>query len=512
MSPSPLDLLTAVPAFTTLPLQQRELIASKLKTVTLEANHTHIHDNQLVDSLYIIQDGELVVSKKVKHNNGGSPVGKATDVATLKTGDFMGLCSLFKPYPSTAQLHTRTTTTLLKLSSTDLTPLLSSNPQIALHLLAYLSQEIEEHRDHLMEWSAIASLTAATALTKGLSGSNLNPNKVVFYDAKPYMNKAFLEENERKGYGLEFEFVEAKLSSATVSLALGSKIVCCFVNDQLPSEVLTALRKLGIEMIAMRCNGTDNVDIPTADKLSLTLARVPNYSPYSVAEHAVALAMCLNRKLHRAYNKVSKADFSLNGLVGFDMHGRTVGVVGTGKIGQCFVDIMLGFGCNVLCYDVYEAPYLKNKPNVSYTTLDDLLSKSDVISLHAPLLPSTKYMLNEETIAKCKQGVLIINTSRGPLIDTKALIGGLKSGRVGGAGLDVYEGEKEYFYEDVRETGLRDDTLARLLTFPNVIVTGHQAFLTTDALGTIAATTCANIKEYLDGKRGKELSFSFNHV
>ncbi|KAJ3044149.1 hypothetical protein HK097_001577 [Rhizophlyctis rosea] len=511
MSKTPLDLLTAVPAFTGLSSEHRILIAQHLQPVTLEANYTHIHDNQLVDSLYIVQDGELVVSKKVAHRQGGNVATKQTEVATLKSGDFMGLCSLFKPYPSTAQLHTRSSTTLLKLPSASLTPLLASNPQIALHLLGYLSQEIEEHRDHLMEWSPIASLTAASAVT-GLSGNTLNTKKVVFYDAKPYMNKAFLEENEKKGLGLEFEFVESKLSSTTVSLALGSKIVCCFVNDQLPAEVLTGLRKLGVEMIAMRCNGTDNVDIPTADMLGLTCARVPNYSPYSVAEHAVALAMCLNRKLHRAYNKVSKADFSLNGLVGFDLHGRTVGVIGTGKIGQCFVDIMLGFGMKVLCYDIYPSPYLQQKSNVTYTTLDDLLSQSDLISLHAPLLPSTKYMLNEETLGKCKSGVLIINTSRGPLIDTKALVRGLKSGRVGGAGLDVYEGEKEYFYEDVRETGLRDDTLARLLTFPNVIVTGHQAFLTTDALGQIATTTCGNIEEFLDGKRGKDLTHSFNAV
>jgi D-lactate dehydrogenase len=298
-----------------------------------------------------------------------------------------------------------------------------------------------------------------------------------------------------------------------VNLAAGAKIICIFVNDIAnDAQIISQLSSLEVSMIALRCAGFNNVDLKACDALGMSVARVPAYSPFSVAEHAVALLLAINRKIHTAFARNKTGNFALSGLVGFDLHGKTVGVVGTGKIGVCFIKIMLGFGCNVLAYDVYPSEEVATMKGVKYVPLSELLPQSDVISIHCPLLPSTQHIINSDTISQMKKGVILINTSRGGLIKTVDLIKGLKSGQIGGAGLDVYEDEREYFFEDRSQEVMKDDVLARLMTFNNVLITAHQAFLTEEALSAIARTTAGNIQEFMQGKKMKKLTNSVNSV
>lgn len=288
----------------------------------------------------------------------------------------------------------------------------------------------------------------------------------------------------------QLSFYEPRLTEQTARLAQGADVVCAFVNDRLNAETLTSLSKLGIKLIALRSAGFNHVDLEAASKLGLTVVRVPEYSPYAVAEHAVCLVLALNRKIHRAYSRVRESNFSLDGLVGFDLHGKTVGVIGTGRIGVAFAKIMTGFGCKVLAYDKDQ------KPGLTYVALEELYKQSDIISLHVPLNPQTKHMIDSRVLSLTKRGVMLINTGRGGLIDTQALIEALKTQKVGAAGLDVYEEEEGVFFSDLSDTGVRDDVLARLLTFPNVLITSHQAFLTREALANIAETTFRNIADF----------------
>ncbi|MCU0694604.1 MAG: 2-hydroxyacid dehydrogenase [Polyangiaceae bacterium] len=305
---------------------------------------------------------------------------------------------------------------------------------------------------------------------------------------------------------MSLHFFDAKLGPSTARLAAGFPVVCAFVNDDLGASTLEQLAAGGVQLLAMRCAGYNNIDLGAASGLNISVARVPAYSPYAVAEHAVALILTLNRHTHQAYNRVRDGNFSLKGLVGFDLHGRTAGVVGLGKIGRCLATVLLGFGMRVIAYDAKpDADYAK-RMGIGLVELDSLIEQADVISLHAPLLPATHHMIDAARIARMKPGVMLINTSRGGLVDAAALIEGLKNGRIGAAGLDVYEEESEYFFEDRSGQVVSDDLLARLMTFPNVLITSHQGFLTTDALGNIADTTFANIREFLSGKRGAELT------
>ncbi len=276
-------------------------------------------------------------------------------------------------------------------------------------------------------------------------------------------------------------------------LARGFRAACCFVNDRIDKETLGTLRQGGTDTIALRSAGYNHVDVAAAEALGMTVVRVPEYSPHAVAEHAVALMLSLNRKIHRAYNRVRDANFSLEGLVGFDLHGKTIGVLGTGRIGAAFCRIMRGFGCTVLAYDVKQSARLATESGVHYAPLLEVYAAADILSLHIPLTPSTRHIIDSRALAQMKSGVMLINTSRGGLLDTRALIGGLKSGQVGAAGLDVYEEEEAVFFQDHSDLGLQDDVLARLLTFPNVLITSHQGFLTREALKNIAATTLSNI-------------------
>lgn len=316
--------------------------------------------------------------------------------------------------------------------------------------------------------------------------------RVAVFSTKPYDRSFFESANRESAH--ELTFLEPRLTSETVSLAEGFPAVCVFVNDVLDAGVLEQLSEGGTRVVALRCAGFNNVDLPAAERLDIKVVRVPAYSPHAVAEHTVGLMLTLNRKIHSAYNRVREGNFSLDGLLGFDLHGRTVGVVGTGQIGMLVARIMAGFGCRLLGFDVRPNPECQAM-GMGYVALDEILSRSDVVTLHCPLTPETHHLINPQTIAGMKPGVMLINTSRGAVIDSPAVIDGLKSGRIGSLGIDVYEEEAEYFFEDLSQKVIADDVLARLLTFPNVLVTGHQAFFTGEALTEIAETTLGNIRD-----------------
>jgi D-lactate dehydrogenase len=317
------------------------------------------------------------------------------------------------------------------------------------------------------------------------------------FDTKPYDREPL--QRASAGSAIEWRFLDFRLSPETAPLAQGAQAVCVFVNDQLDRSCLEALAAQGVQLVALRCTGFNNVDITAAKALNLTVTRVPVYSPYAVAEHAVALLLTLNRKIHRAFNRVRELNFSLTGLVGFDLLGKTAGIVGTSKIGRIVAQILRGFGMNVLAFDPFPNRDWATQQGVEYVDASALAGRSDVISLHVPLTPETKYIMRSETLSRLKSGAILINVSRGALIDTKALIEALKSGRLGGVALDVYEEEEGIFYEDLSGQVLHDDELARLLTFPNVLITSHQAFLTREALADIAHTTVANLKALATG-------------
>ena len=314
--------------------------------------------------------------------------------------------------------------------------------------------------------------------------------KIAFFDTKPYDLSFF----EKLGKGYKIKYFDNKLNADTAALAKGFDGVIAFVNDDISAEVIEKLYAGGVRVIALRSAGYNNVDFRAAYE-RVTVLRVPAYSPYAVAEHAAALLLSLNRKIHKAYNRTRDFDFRLSGLVGFDLRGKTMGIIGTGKIGRCFADICKGFSMKVLAYDLFPA----NDLDVEYTELDTLLAQSDIISLHCPLTESTRHIINRDSIKTMKTGALIINTSRGQLIDSEQLLTALKSGKLGGAGLDVYEEESEFFFEDFSQTIVKDDILSLLVSLPNVILTSHQGFLTAEALENIAKTTIQNLDEYFSG-------------
>ncbi|KKA28413.1 hypothetical protein TD95_000239 [Thielaviopsis punctulata] len=328
--------------------------------------------------------------------------------------------------------------------------------------------------------------------------------KLIVFSAKPYDMKYFqavhsAKENEMAD--VEAAYCESPLVLRTVSLADEADAVCIFVNDVADAAVLDALHKRGVRAILLRCAGHNNVDLKRASELGMFVANVPSYSPEAVAEFAVALIQTLNRNTHRAYNRVREGNFALNGLLGNTLHGKTVGVVGTGRIGLAFTRIMKGFGCEVLAYDPKENPEFREFGK--FVSLDELLARSDIVSLHCPLMDATRHIINEETVEKMKKGAMLVNTSRGELINTKAAIKALKTGRLGGLALDVYEGESSLFYDDHSHHIIHDDALMRLTTFPNVLVCGHQAFFTEEALKEISECTLKNMEDFMAGRECK---------
>ncbi len=320
--------------------------------------------------------------------------------------------------------------------------------------------------------------------------------KILVYSATGYTEETI---NKANTQGYTLDYCEASLTVQTVSLAKGYQGVCCFVDDDVSATVLRQLASYGVGLVLLRCTGFNNVDLDAAEENDICVMRVSSYSPYAVAEFALAMMLTLNRKLHRAYNRVREGNFLLDGLLGFDVHGKTVGIIGTGKIGSALAEILSGFSCRILAYDLVEDTHCMEL-GVDYVGLDELLQAADIVSIHLPLTPQTMHLIDRDTLALMKDNAILINTSRGAIVDTSDLIAALKQRRLRGVGLDVYEEESEIYYHDLRDQIIDDDTFARLLTFPNVLVTGHQGFFTEEALEDIASTTIANIGAFQSGR------------
>jgi D-lactate dehydrogenase len=323
--------------------------------------------------------------------------------------------------------------------------------------------------------------------------------KLAFFDTHGFDRKAF--EKSNSAFQHEITYFEPRLKSDTAQLAKDHEAVCAFVNDRIDRDTIRILKSQGVRIIALRSAGFNQIDMQAAHDFGIPVVRVPEYSPYAVAEHAVGLILTMNRRIHRSYNRVRELNFSLDGLVGFDLHGKTVGVIGTGRIGQAFARIMHGFGCRLLAYDIHPNSTLREQYQVEYVPLQEIFAQSDIISLHIPLMPETKHIIDEKAIHTMKRSVVLVNTSRGALVKTSALMQALKSGHIGFAALDVYEEEEGIFFHDLSEAGVQDDVLARLTTFPNVLITAHQAFLTHEALGNIADTTLGSLKAFENNER-----------
>lgn len=318
--------------------------------------------------------------------------------------------------------------------------------------------------------------------------------KIAFFDTKDYDQEFFNEYN--KNYNYEITYFESKLNSETAPLAKGFDVVCIFVNDTADKKTLDLLNEYGVKVLALRCAGFNNVDLEHVGNIKVV--RVPQYSPYAVAEHATALLLNINRKIYKSYQRVKKYNFSLDGLLGFDIHGKTIGVVGTGRIGKVFIQIMKGFGTKIIAYDLFKDEKFAKENDFEYVSFDELCEKSDIISLHCPLTPETTNIINKNAIDKMKKGVIIINCSRGQLINTDDLITELSTGKIGGVGLDVYDKEGDYFLKDMSNSYQRDKNLSLLISMPNVIVTSHQAFFTSEALNKISSDTCQNIYDIIE--------------
>jgi len=480
MTENLLDMLKNAHCFVNLDAGSLQSMAERMRQLTFGPGETIFAEGDAGRFMFIVSRGQIRVMKTADKT-------RQVQIAQLREGDCGGVTSMFLDKPRSATLQAIGEVELWVLDQETFNQLLDTDRRFSRALLAFMSEQMRRESAVL---ARLAPVTEGTGL------------RVAVFDTKSFTRETFTARN-RHQYSLTF--FEHRLNEDTVSSAIGFSVICVFVNDRITAPVAERLKELGVELIALRAAGYNNVDLTACDALGLTVVRVPEYSPQSVAEHAVALMLVLNRHLTRAHERVREGNFSLDGLVGFEMAGRTVGVVGTGHIGKCTANILLGFGCRVLGFDVRQDEELAGRSNFQYTGMDTLLQESDIITLHVPLMPQTRHLINADALQKMKPGVMIINTSRGGLIDTQALINGLKSGQVGSAGLDVYEEESEYFFEDYSGLVIRDDVLARLLTFPNVVITSHQAFLTREALTNIADTTFENIYQYQHGKRGHEL-------
>jgi D-lactate dehydrogenase len=458
-----------------------ESLARAARQLTVPRGGYLFQEGDTAGFLFMVASGSFRVEKR-------SQDGAQVVVREMGAGEVGGLTSMHVEKTRSATLRALSTAQVVVIPREAFLQTLRESPDLARVLLIHLSHKVREK-----------SRTLATLLSRVQPDPRV---KIAFFDAKPYERAAFAA---RLSEDLQAQYFEARLGPPTAALARGFPVVCTFVNDVVDAPVIEQLVAGGTGLLALRCAGFNNVDLRAAGAAGLSVVRVPAYSPHAVAEHTAALIMCLNRKIHRAYNRVREGNFSLSGLVGFDLHGRTAGVVGLGKIGLCLAAILRGFGMKVLAYDPYVNDSQTREAGVRCVPLDELLSTSDIVSLHSPLTPETYHLIDRERLSTMKRGAMLINTSRGGLVDSAALIEGLKSGHIGAAGLDVYEQESEYFFQDRSDRVITDDFLARLMTFNNVIVTSHQAFLTTDALDNIAETTVDNVRAFLAGARGAEL-------
>mmetsp|Transcript_23953 Transcript_23953/g.30938 ORF Transcript_23953/g.30938 Transcript_23953/m.30938 type:complete len:498 (+) Transcript_23953:33-1526(+) len=464
-------------------------LASTVDMIHYMAGDTIVQEGGDEGILYIVQEGScgLYRSRSEEESKEENFEGK------LMKGQMGGLDSLIDKNPQPFTVKAEEDCEILKINHSEFMSCVRESDELMTMLFDRMRQ----------------TPTAQTPRPRqGREVSTYDMIRVAFFDAKPYDKESFDFYNNAGD--IKFKYFEEKLSEESVELADGCQVVCLFVNDECDRSILEQLKKMGIEMVTMRCAGFDRVDLEAANELGITVARVPAYSPYAVAEHAAALLQLINRKLHVAYQRVRSGNFSLSGLVGFDLYGKKCGVLGTGKIGQCFINIALGFGMEVLMYDVYKNATLEANPRCTYVELDEVFQQCDVVSIHLPLLPSTKHVVNERTLGMMKSDAILLNVSRGGLVDTEALITALKEERIGGAGLDVYENEATYFFADKSSSNIADDLLARLLSFRNCILTSHQAFLTQEALQAISQTTISNVKSFNEGKTMTDCPNSVN--
>eukprot|EP01100_Stratorugosa_tubuloviscum_P012767 TRINITY_DN6160_c0_g1_i2.p1 TRINITY_DN6160_c0_g1~~TRINITY_DN6160_c0_g1_i2.p1 ORF type:complete len:512 (+),score=254.07 TRINITY_DN6160_c0_g1_i2:51-1586(+) len=481
-----------------------EIFIKNLSTNVLKKNEVLVREKEPQNRIFLVESGELRRVKANPNNSTTTSASTSTSSSTSTTSEGIivghvkpfeccGLLHAFNVDPAFATIEVISEqATIFSIEATKFVELFNSNQTFSNAMFSSLALELRKQ-------SKIVR-TLQLQNSNQLQDSRL---KICFFDSREWVVSSFQSELQKLSFDFVFKFVPEKLSIETASIANGFDVVCVFVNDFVGSEVVKALSSYGVKLIALRCAGFDNVDIEMAETLGITVVRVPAYSPYAVAEHAIAMLLALNRRLHKAYARTREGNFSLDGLLGFDFYGKTVGVIGTGKIGQCLVNICLGFGCRVICYDIFQAPCLLNREDVKYVDLDTLFRESHLISLHAPLTSSTHHMINNESIQKMRKGVFIVNTSRGGLVDTSALITAIESGHIGAAALDVYEGEKQYFFKDCSNETIADPILKKLLSFSNVLVTGHQAFFTQEALSNIANTTLNNIIDWQKGNHGR---------
>ncbi len=464
--------LTSLDSFARLDSKILYDLAEAMVQRDLAAGEIFFREGEPSDAVFFVESGELDVLKRADN-------GEEILLRVMHAGEIGGLTSMATLRPRSATLQARSDAKVWTIASDSFRGFLSEYPDLSRELLAFLSDKVRIKTGQL-----------ATLMSHSREDSR--PSIAVF-DTKPYDRRHL----EAAGPEFAWKFFEPRLGMDTARLAAGYKVVCVFVNDDLNEAVIKQLAAGGVKLIALRCAGFNNVDLAAAERYGITVVRVPAYSPHAVAEHAMALILTLNRKVHRAHQRVREGNFSLAGLEGVDLYGRTASIIGMGKIGRCLAEILRGFGMTVLGYDIYPDEEFAESTGIRYVSLDEAIENAEIISLHTPLMPETYHLIDEERIKKMKSGVMLINTSRGALIDTGALIAGLKSGRIGAAGLDVYEEESGYFFENLSDTVITDDMLARLLTFPNVLITSHQAFLTREALDNIAETTVDNIRGFL---------------
>jgi len=470
-----LDLLATTRLFGVLPRETLHAVAEETEVQTLRPGEDLCREGDPSHFVFVVASGVLEVFKQAEEGN--------TYLHDLGAGEVGGITSMTMVKARSATLRAKSDAIVLTIAKPRFVALLRTHGAIGHALIDVLSEKVRG------KTSQVAHLVESQRKT--------TKKLVAVFDAKPHDRQAL---NAVGDETVNFAFFEARLNPQTADLAVGYRVVCPFVNDDVGAETVARLAAAGVELIAMRCAGYNNVDLKAATAFGIRVVRVPAYSPYAVAEHAAALLLTLNRKIHRAYHRVREGNFSLNGLVGVDLHGRTAGLVGLGKIGRCFCDIVRGLGMRVLAYDAFPDHAYAKSVGIEMTSLDEVLHRSDVVSLHTPLTPETYHLINAARLQTMKRGVIILNTSRGALVDASALIDALKTGHIGGAGLDVYEEESEYFFEDRSDSIITDDLLARLMTFNNVVITSHQAFLTEEALHNIAETTKSSVLEHLQGK------------